>query len=261
MLKNIPSGHDILGNIAVLKFHKGTKIKDKKKAARNLLKKVKGITTVLEKSEKVKGRLRTIKTKLLAGKNTKEALYRENNCILKLNIDSCYFSPRLSNERLELARKIKKKDQVLVMFAGVSPFSVVLAKLGKPKKVVSVELGKTCCKYGKENVKLNKLDNIEVLQGDVKKVLPRLKKKRIKFDKIVMPRPQLKDTFLKEAMSVAKKNTMIYYYGFGNDAKEVFEEIRTDIEKLKKKVKIINVKKAGNIAPYRFRWRVDMKVL
>jgi len=259
MLKNIPSGHDILGNIAVLKFHKGTKAGNKKKAAQNLLKKVKGITTVLEKSEKVKGRLRTIKTKLLAGKNTREATYRENNCTLKLNIDSCYFSPRLSNERLELARKIKKTDNVLVMFAGVSPFPIVIAKLAKPKKVISIELGKTCHKYGKENIKLNKLNNVEILQGDVKKIVPRLKKK--KFEKIVMPRPQLKDTFLKEAMLVSKKNTIIYYYGFGNDVKEVFEEIKSSLEKLKKKVKIINVKKAGNIAPYRFRWRVDMKVM
>ena len=95
---------DVLGNIAIVNFPKESKLKDKKKFAEKILKQ-KPIKTVLEKQGKVKGRLRKIQTKYLAGEKTKEVLYRENNCVFRFNIDSTYFSPRLSNERKGLQEK------------------------------------------------------------------------------------------------------------------------------------------------------------
>jgi len=96
-------GHDIIGNIAILKFSRETKLAEKKKKAEKFLKEHKSVKTVLEKTEKFKGRLR----KYVVGDKTKEALYRENNCVFRLNVDSCYFSPRLSSERKEVAKKVK----------------------------------------------------------------------------------------------------------------------------------------------------------
>jgi len=115
-------GHDIIGNIAILKFSRETKLAEKKKKAGKFLKEHKSVKTVLEKTERFKGRLRRAKTKYVAGDRTKEALYRENNCVFRLNVDSCYFSPRLSSERKEVASKIKKGESVLVMFGGVGSF-------------------------------------------------------------------------------------------------------------------------------------------
>jgi len=108
----IPRAFDGFGNIAVVKFDKGAKIKDKRRFANKLMKDHKSITTVLEKTGKFKGRLRKQQTKHLAGEKTKEALYRENNCVFRFNIDKTYFSPRLSNERKEISQKIKKGDGV-----------------------------------------------------------------------------------------------------------------------------------------------------
>lgn len=258
MNQEISKGYDVIGRIAILKFKEGEKLKERKEIAKRLLETHGNILTVLEKMEKVKGRLRTIKTRFLAGQKTLETLHKENNCIFKLNVETCYFSPRLSNERLEVAKKIKSSDKVLVMFAGVGPYSIVIAKLAKPKKVVSIELGKSCCSYAKENVKLNKLSNLKIIQGDVKKKVPKLKEK---FEKIIMPRPQLKDTFLKEAFQVSKKGTEIIYYDFGKDLDEILEKINRDSTKYKKRVKIEKIKKAGDIAPYKYRWRIDLKVL
>ena len=68
------------------------------------------------------------------------------------------------------AAGIKKGDEVLVMFAGVAPFSIVIAKNSRAKKVFSVEINKEATKYAKQNVELNKLkDKVEIIQGDVKK--------------------------------------------------------------------------------------------
>jgi tRNA (guanine37-N1)-methyltransferase len=134
--------YDILGNTAITKFPEGTSKRDKKKFADKLLQEQKVIKTVLEKNAKIKGRLRKLSTEFVAGENTKEVLYRENNCVFRFNVDETYFSPRLSNERKEIASKIKKDEIVLVMFAGVAPYSVVIAKNSKAKKVFSNELNR-----------------------------------------------------------------------------------------------------------------------
>lgn len=257
----IPKSYDVLGNIAILKFDKKEKKQSKIKTAKELLKQHRSITTVLEKYGKISGRLRKVKTKYLTGVKTKVATYRENGCIFKFDVDKTYFSPRLSNERNEIAKQVKNNEKVLVLFAGVAPFSIVIAKIAKPKEVYSIEINREASKYAFENVKLNKLGNVRTIQGDVKKIIPKLFNEGNKFDRIVMARPQLKDTFLKDSLKVVKKGGIINYYGFGKDQKLVLKEIERDCKKAKKQIKIINVKKAGDIAPYKFRWRVDLRIL
>ena len=193
------AGYDLFGNIAIVKFPRKTPKKEKLLTAKSLLEQHKQISTVLEKSQKFSGRLRTQKTKFLVGEKTKEALYNENRCEFRLNVDTCYFSPRLSSERKEIAEQVKNNELVLVMFGGVAPFAVVIAKLAKPKKVVSVEISSACEKYARENVKRNKLSNVEIIQGDVRKKIP-----AEKFDRIIMARPNLKDSFLDVAFKKIK---------------------------------------------------------
>jgi len=149
-----PRAFDVLGKIVLVRFSEDFELKDKKKFAKDLLKKNKAIQTVLEKQGKISGRLRKIKTKFLEGINTKETLYRENGCWFRFNVDSTYFSPRLSSERLELAKKIKKDKEVLVMFSGVNPYGIVIAKNSKAKKVYSIEINREATKYAKLNVEL-----------------------------------------------------------------------------------------------------------
>ena len=249
---------DIIGNIAIMHFPEKTKKSQKLKEAKKLLKEKPSIKTVLEKSKKVSGRLRTLKTKFLAGQKTKEALYKENSCKFKLNVETCYFSPRLAEERKQVAKEIKSKEKVLVLFSGVAPFPIVIAKLSGCKEIVAIELSRECNKYAKGNVKRNKVE-VEIIQGDVGKRVPGIKEK---FDKIVMARPNLKDSFLDVAFPKIKKGGMIYYYGFYNekDIGDLKELIEKEAKKAKKKIKILKIKKAGDIAPYKFRYRVDILV-
>jgi tRNA (guanine37-N1)-methyltransferase len=255
---------DMLGNIAIVKFPKGVRDNVKKKESLELLKNHNSVKTVLEKVGNFKGRLRKMKTKYIVGEKTKEVLYHENNCTFRFNIDSTYFSPRLSNERKEVAEMIKKNEVVLVMFAGVGPFSIVVAKNSNAKKVYSNELNREANKYGEMNISLNKLkEKVELVPGDIKRVAPILKRKGMKFDVILMPRPQLKDSFLKEAFMLSKKGTRIYYYDFckEDEISGIVEMVKKEALKCKKKIKIIKTKKAGELAPYKFRIRVDFVVL
>ncbi len=259
-LSKLPRAFDVIGNIAILQLPLELK-KRKKIIAEALLSLHKNLKTILLKSSKVKGRLRTMKLQFIAGKNTKETIYRENGCLMRLNVETCYFSPRLSHERLEIAEAIRGKKKVLVMFAGVAPYAIVTAKKNPLADVNAIEINRKACKYAEQNVRLNKLKNLEIIQGDVKRIIPRLKEK---FDFIVMPRPQLNETFLEEAFSVAKKGCVVYFYDFA-DVEEIpqaaISRIEKEAKKAKKKIKILRWKRAGEIAPYRFRIRVDFKVV
>jgi tRNA (guanine37-N1)-methyltransferase len=252
--------YDIFGNIAILKGEKKTK-KQKLAEAKLLLTKP-GVKTVLEKATNVKGRLRTIKTKHLMGEKNLIAEVKENSCNFKLNVETCYFSPRLSNERQRIAEKIGMNDKVLVMFAGVGVYPIVIYRYRRPIKIVGVEIGKECCKYFKENLKLNKVpkDRIYVIQGDVKK---KVNEKLGKFDVVIMARPNLKETFLKYGLIASKKGTRLFYYGFTKDSEkeEMIDKLKKEASELKRKIKIIETVPAGEIAPYKHRFRVEIKVL
>ena len=275
---------DILGNIALVKFSQAAKARDKKKFAQSILNKNKSITTVLEKTGKFQGRLRKQKTKHLAGVKTKEAVYKENSCVFRFNIDKVYFSSRLSNERKEIAQKIKKGEQVLVMFAGVAPYSIVIAKNSQAKRVYSNEINKEANKYGKLNAELNSVKSrVIFLDGDIKRIAEKLAKKKssvnaknvrglkigsgynipTKFNAIVMPRPQLKESFLRQAFLLSKKGTRVFYYDFckEDEIEGVVGKVKFEALDYNKKIKILKVKKAGEIAPYRYRIRIDFIVL
>jgi len=308
------SSFDVFGNIAVVNFPKEFNQAEKRKFADKLLKNQKQIKTILEKQGKIYGRLRKIKTRYIAGEKNKEVLYKENKCVFRFNIDTTYFSPRLSNERKEIASMIKKHENVLVMFAGVAPFSIVIAKNSNAGKVYSNEINREANKYAKLNINLNKLnDKIELVSGDIKKVAEKWKKTHLqvregngskltsssfslrksvkpiskslakksgradfrannnrakrdnlpKFDVIVMPRPRLKDSFLEQAFMLGKKSTRVHYYDFCNiDEKDlIIEKIKLEAKKFRKKIKILKIKQAGEIAPYKIRLRVDFKII
>jgi tRNA (guanine37-N1)-methyltransferase len=255
---------NILGNIALVNFPDGTKTTEKKKFALGILKKNNFLRTVLEKSAKFSGRLRKMETRHLAGEKNKEVLYRENGCTFRFNIDTTYFSPRLSNERKEIAALIKKDSEVLVMFAGVAPFSIVIAKNSNAKKVYSNEINREANKYAELNASLNGVkQKINFINGDVKKVAMKLKEEKKQFDFIVMPRPNLKESFLESAFMLSKKGTKVFYYDFCkvDETNLIVEKIKKQAEKFKKKIKILNVKSAGETAPYKIRVRIDFEIL
>lgn len=251
-------GYDVLGNIVIVKFSREEKLKDKKKWAEKFLKEHKQIRTVLEKTKGFSNRLRTQSTKWVAGEKIKEALYKENGCMFRLNVDTCYFSPRLSTERADIASKVKRGEEVLVMFGGVAPFAVVIAKNSKAKKVTSVELGREPSKYALENVKRNRLhDKVEIVQGDVRRNVSGT------YNRVVMARPNLKDSFLDIGFKSVKKGGTIHYYGFYpvEQRQEMIDVIKEEAQCAKRTIRITKIKKAGEIGTKKFRYRVDIKIV
>lgn len=259
-MKKIPQ--DIIGDIALLKFPRNSIFITKKIKAWIFLKKHNNIKTVLEKTEKFSGELRILKTRYLAGEKRFHTTYKENNCLFRFDVNKTYFSPRLSNERKiiseEVAKIAKKESKILVCFAGVGPYPITIAKelkrQDKKAEIILNELNKDACVFAEENIGLNRVgDYVKVVCGDVRGISKKIKKR---FDIILMPRPNLEETFLRDVLKLSKKGTVIYYHSFGTKEK-VIEEIKRDAGK---KIGKIKIRKAGDIGPNIYRWQASFRV-
>ena len=260
---------DVVGDIAILKFSRYIPYLYKKYYGWRLLKNNKHIRVILEKTSGFSGELRVQKTRWIIGENRKDTTHRENDCSFYLNVDETYFSSRLSQDRKIMADEtlkiVKPKSKILVMFSGVSPFPIVLARVLKKNKIfadiISSELNKKACEFGEKNIRMNKVgEYVKVIQGDSRKLCTDLAKRKQRFDFIFMLRPNLEETFLDSALKVAKKGTIIYYHGFG-DEESVKNEILRDVKLSKRKISKLFIRKAGDIGINKYRFSVKFSVL
>ncbi len=254
-LSLVPRSFDIVGDILIFSELKGLK-KREKLIASTLLELYNHIKTVAVKSEMHSGLYRTKKVRVIGGVKNKVALHKENFAVMKLNVETCYFSPRLATERLRIAKLVKPGESVLIMFSGIAPYPLVIAKNSKAKEIYGVEINPEAHKFALENIKLNKVSNIFLFKGNVKSVVPKLKKK---FGRIIMPLPRTAENYLDLALSVAKKNSVIHFYDF-----ELEKDIDKAIGKVKRhcrKCKILEVVKCGEYSPRKYRLCVDFKKL
>ena len=258
-LSFIPSSFDVIGDIGIFADYPKELEKKEKLIADSLMSLHNNIRTVLKKTKKYSGKFRLPKLKIISGKRTKEAEYKENNIRLKLNVEKVYFSPRLGNERKRVSQIVKENESVLVMFSGCGIYPLVISKNAKPKEVYAIEMNPVAHKYAEENIKLNKITNIRLFLGDVNKVLPKIKKK---FDRILMPLPKGAEDFLDIALSNIKKKGIIHFYDFLKEDEfgKAVEKIDAACKKRKKKCKILNIVKCGQFGPRIYRVCVDFRV-
>lgn len=258
-LSRLKTAFDIVGDIAILELDEEFFPK-KREIGEALLFLHKNIKVVCMKSGIHDGEFRIQQHEVIAGEDRKETIYRENNSRIKLNIDKTYFSARLATERKRIYSQVKDGESVLVMFSGVAPYPVVIARNSKPKIVYGVEKNPEAHKYAVENVILNKLTNVQVRCGDVKQVVPGL---GLKFDRIAMPLPKNAEDFLDSALSVAKKGTIIHFYNFL--AEEEFDKAKEMIKNACSSFgfghKIISVNKVGSQSPGVYRICVDFVII
>ncbi len=66
----------------------------------------KNIKTVLTPTTRIRGDFRVRELRLLAGENKTVTIHKESGCIFKVDVEKCYFSPRLSHEHLRIAKLV-----------------------------------------------------------------------------------------------------------------------------------------------------------
>jgi tRNA (guanine37-N1)-methyltransferase len=219
-----------VGDIAIVKLP-DLSLTEKRRVAKMLLEEMKNVHVVVEQEGGIEGEYRLRKLRHLAGEKRTDTVHRENGCVFRVDIGGCYFSPRLSTERLRVAQEVSKKERVLNMFAGVGPFSILIAKTAGAR-VTSCELNKLAVKLHVENNTTNRVANlVTVIQGDAGDI-PKLL--GVKFDRILMPLPAGADKFLPVALRLIRKGGMIHYYRhlLGENEDEAAEALRRELSGL-----------------------------
>lgn len=230
----VPRSFDMVGSIAIFNEMPKELKKKEKVIAQTLMRLHPHIKTVAKKTGKYAGTYRTPKITIIAGEKAKETIHKENNVLLKLSMETCYFSARSGAERLRVAKQVKKDEKILVMFSGVAPLPCVIAKNSHAKIIYGIELNKQAHRYAVENVQRNRLTNVVLLQGDVKKIMPKIKEK---FDRILLPLPKNAEDYLDLAVKKIKPKGAIYLYLFASE--DDFPAVKKSYQKKFKKVKLV----------------------
>ena len=245
----VSSGVDVVGDIAIVRLAEFS-ASEKKGVALALLGELKSVRVVMEQEGGIEGEYRLRRLKHIVGERRTLTVHRENGCAFRVDVAKCYFSPRLSTERLKIASLVKPRERVLNMFAGVGPFSIPIAKM-QGARVTSCELNAYAAKLHVENDRLNKVEGlVEVIAGDALD-LPDVTKPG--FDRVLMPLPSEADRFLPTALKLAKKGGTIHYYRhiLGQDEAEAAEALRGELSGLLPRRTEYSVRRVREVGP---RW-------
>ncbi|MBI4894320.1 MAG: hypothetical protein HY833_01135 [Candidatus Aenigmarchaeota archaeon] len=223
-------GMDIVGSgdrmVALVELEEGSekKIED---VAKEVIAENKNVVSVLQKFPGTKGSYRTKTYKFVAGDSNTEVLHKEYGYLLRLDPQKVYFSPRESTVRQHVSSRVRPGDRVLVMFAGVGPYPVCMAK-SQPllSEIVAVEFNPEAFRYMKDNIRINKIAHLVTpLMGDVRIVCANMSGQ---FDKIVMPMVEAFD-FIDVAADCCKSGGLIQVY-MVSDKERLYEDCRAAVK-------------------------------
>ena len=263
IMKKLLSSYDIIGSrekaVVVVEISDEL-INEKKKIAEQIMKRHKNVKSVLRKVSERKGIFRIREFELLAGSEDTEVIHKESGCMFKLDPKKVYFSPREGTERLRIAGQVKSGEFVLVMFAGVGPFGILIAKKQpNVKGVVCIEINPVAYEYMKQNILLNKVeDKVLAVLGDVRE---KAKEWYGKCDRVLMPLPMEAWKYMDIASKCLTQNGgTIHLYLVENEDK-VEPRVKELVETLDRGNTVTyRIRKVLPYAPHVNKYCVDIRI-
>lgn len=252
-IENLKTSFDIIGDIVILEIPDSL-LNHKKLIGESALKFTKRKTVYMKKSA-IKGIIRTRDLELIAGEDNSITIHKEHGIKLSLDVKKVYFSPRLSSERKRIEEQVKDGEEILDMFAGIGPFSIVIAK-EKKVKIIAIDINKEAIEYMNENIKLNNLKGeIIGINEDSQKYL---ENNPLNVDRIIMNLPGLAYEFLDIAISHLKKGGILHYYEFSSDFYQAIDRIKKASKD--RNVEILNKRKVKSTKPGEWHIVVDAEI-
>jgi tRNA (guanine37-N1)-methyltransferase len=252
--------YEVIGDIALLEDPD----LDKQKASRiaeALLRTHTNIKTVLKPLTPVIGEFRVREFEIVAGESRTETIHREYGCRYKVDLARAYFTPRLSTERSRILSWVTGGANVIDMFAGVGPYSILIAKSKKPPKVIAIDKNPDAVRYLRENIILNSAKNIEAIEGDARE---EAKKFAGTADHVIMNLPHNAFEFLDSAVLLTKPGGIIHYYGMTPED-DLFESsidlIREAAEKAGRKIEVLEKRVVRSYAPHQYNICIEARVI
>jgi len=256
---------DLVGDVAVIEAEGR---KEEKELVERVTRTYPRVKTVLRKESKTKGKCRKKKYRVVfrnakkireSGLGETETIHMEHGCRYKLDLRKVFFNPREATVRNTITCLVTPREKVLVMFSGVGPYPILIAKR-TGCRVVGVEANPDAHQYALENLRLNKVqEKVELLQGDVRGV--ELGKG---FDRVIMPLGTEAWKYLDMAFMHCRKGGIIHVFGLGekkNPWKDLEKKVKDAAKKTKKKVRVLDRRVVLPYSPALEKVCLDVKVV
>ena len=221
---------DIVGDIAIIKLTEASE-KKAKTIADTLMHVHGNVKTVLAQTGAISGEFRLRKLMHIAGENRANTVHRESGCVFHVDLDKCYFSPRLGYERARIAKIVKPDETIVNMFAGVGCFSIMIAKGVESARVFSIDLNPSAVALMQDNIRLNRVyGRVIPLLGDAKIIVEH--QLRGQADRVLMPLPEKALQYLPTAVSAIKPSggwIHVHAFEHATKAEEPAEKVRMKV--------------------------------
>jgi tRNA (guanine37-N1)-methyltransferase len=264
LLAVLPRALDIVGDIAIIEILPELKAHESL-VGEAILKTHKNVRTVLAKVGAVSGTYRLREFDIIAGEHKTNTLHKEYGCKYHVDVAKVYFSPRLSHEHKRVASLVQKGETVVDLFAGVGPFSVLIAKNHEDAKIYAVDVNPEAIEFLKRNIRLNRVGNqVFPILGNATQVI------REKLfgvaDRVIMNLPERAIEFVDAACRATKPTGgIVHFYGFVRlpDSLENMKlRFSEAVEKVGRKVdRFLFAKTIRETAPYEWQIVLDAKIL
>jgi tRNA wybutosine-synthesizing protein 2 len=264
-LELLPAGYQSIGDICIINLNSELLGKNKE-IGLGILEILPRFKTIGNKVGEISGVFREPQIEIIAGEKNTETTVKENNCLYKFDVTKLMFAKGNINERVRIANSVKPGEIIVDMFAGIGYFSVPMGKLSKFKKIYSIELNPNAFFYLNENIKLNKIKNIQTINGDCRKEIDKLIGQGVIADRVVMgylPPPM---EFVDAALKIVRKKGIIHYEALLNEdkleeeTKKVVSEINEKAKLQKRKVKLIKNNFVKGYRPHINHYVLDLEV-
>jgi len=263
VLASLPHSIDFIGDIAVVKIVPELE-GYKRVIGEAILKANKRVKTVLAKSGAVSGvyRLRPFET--IGGPVKTKTIHREYGCVFHVDLARAYFSPRLSYEHSRVASLVRPGETVVDMFAGVGPFSILIAKKHRDVSVHAIDVNPDAFEYLKKNVLANRVEaRVKPLLGDARQIVN--EKLKGVADRIIMNLPEKAIEYIDVACkAIIPGGGVIHYYDFSgmpNPLETAKNRLSEAIKQTDRNlVRIMISRIVRGIAPFTYQVVVDAEI-
>ena len=259
----ITRSFDIVGDIAVISPRENTShYKDQVVDA--LLSVHPNVRMVLAKVSPLSGKERVASYERWYGSGTTETQYREHGCVYHLDLTKTFFTPRLSTERKRVASLVEPDETVCDLFAGVGPFSVLMAKVQPASRVKACDISPEAIAYLRANVRLNGVsDRVEIFLGDARE--ESRTSLRGACDRVVMNLPYGAQLYLSAASTSLKPSGgIVHLYLFRKESQPLEERISSVTGELRslgwKDVEVLFHRRIREIGPRTYNEVMDVRV-
>ena len=160
-----------------------------------------------------------------------------------------------------MVSKVNCGDSILVMFSGVGPYPIRMAKKDKSIQTLAIELNLDAHNYCIENIHLNKVsEQVRAIQGDVREVSMELDEV---YDRVLMPLPMGAHNFLDTAIPLVRENSILHFYHWAIEPdlfSGVIKLLKREVENFGRISKILEIEKVSQFSPRVWKIRIDSRI-